>query len=146
MTPLVKTTPTTTKNTSPEGIQQPSNQQHTWPKRTVLIDDDIMLHGIVENKLNGKLHVKVRPFLGALVADMEDYLKPLLKKKPTHLIMHIGTHDTTHSSSDSVVASILNLKELIKTNFKIAELFSHYQSDVSTTAKLTRLLQMSMKK
>ena len=81
----------------------------------MLIAGYSMLHGIVENNLNGKLHVKFRPFPGALVEDMEDYLKPLLKKKPTHLILHIGTTDTTNSSSDSTVASILNLKEWIKT-------------------------------
>ena len=81
----------------------------------MLIAGDSMLHGIVENKLNGKLHVKVRPFPGALVEDMEDYLKPLLKKKPSHLILHVGTNDTTNSSSDNVVARILNLKEWIKT-------------------------------
>ena len=46
---------------------------------------------------------------------MEDYLKPLLKKKPSHLILHVGTNDTTNSSSDNVVARILNLKEWIKT-------------------------------
>ena len=71
----------------------------------MLIAGDSMLHEIVENELNGKLHVEVRPFPGALVEDMEDYLKPLLKKKPTHLILHIGTNDTTNSSSDSVVSS-----------------------------------------
>ena len=81
----------------------------------MLISGDSMLHGIVENKLNGKLHVKVRPFPGAFVDDLEDYLKPLLKKKPSILILHVGTNDTTNCSSDNIVALILNLKEWIKT-------------------------------
>ena len=55
------------------------------------------------------------PFPGALVEDMEDYLKPLLKKKPSHLILHVGTNHTTNCSSDNVVARILNFKEWIKT-------------------------------
>ena len=38
--------------------------------------------------MNGK-HVAVKSFLGARIADMEDYLRPLLKREPDEIILHV---------------------------------------------------------
>ena len=88
----------------------------TWKKGTVLITGDSMLNNIDESKLQMKCDVKVRPFSGATTEDMHSYLKPLLKKGPTTVFLHIGTNDATANGidSDSLVKRILHLKEEIE--------------------------------
>ena len=82
----------------------------------MLITGDSMLNGIDESKLQMKFGVKVRPFSGATTEDMHSYLKPLLKKGPTTVFLHIGTNDVTENGidSDSLVKIILHLKEAIE--------------------------------
>ena len=40
---------------------------------------------------NWKVHVK--RFSGAKVMCMEDYVKPTMRKIPTHIILYVGTSD-----------------------------------------------------
>ena len=56
---------------------------------------------------------KVRPFSGALIDDMYDNLKPLLKRKPTNIILQIGSNDSTNKTSDEIMLEIENLKQYI---------------------------------
>ena len=71
------------------------NDNNLWPKDTILITGSSILNGIDENRLNSKFNVKVRAFSGAYVDDMYDYLAPLLKKKPSVIILQIGSNDAT---------------------------------------------------
>ena len=89
---------------------------HTWKNGTVLITGDSMLNGIEESKLQMKFDVKLRAFSGANTEDMHSYLKPLLKKEPTTVILHIGTNDSTENGidSDKLVKRILDLKDEIE--------------------------------
>ena len=84
----------------------------------MLITGDSMLNGIEESKLQMKFNVKLRAFSGATTEDMHSYLKPLLKKEPTTVILHIGTNDATENGidSDTLVKRILDLKDEIETN------------------------------
>ena len=84
----------------------------------MLITGDSMLNGIEETKLQMKFDVKLRAFSGATTEDMHSYLKPLLKKEPTTVILHIGTNDATENGidSDTLVKRILDLKDEIETN------------------------------
>ena len=54
-----------------------------------------MLNGVEERKMPS--YVKVRNFPGSTVRDMYDYVKPLLRKRPPHLILHVGTNDPVNS-------------------------------------------------
>ena len=56
-----------------------------------------MLNGIEESKLQMKFDVKLRAFSGANTEDMHSYLKSLLKKEPTTVILHIGTNGATEN-------------------------------------------------
>ena len=49
----------------------------------------------------------------ATVADMFDYLKPLLKKRPDKVILVIGANDIEHTSSQEIVAKIKTLVDFI---------------------------------
>ena len=94
-------------------IIRKNNYVHPWPKGTTLITGSSILLGIQEGKLK-RYNAKVRAFSGATVDDMHDYLKPLLKKKPDNIILHIGTNDSVGKSADDIMAEIFNLVEFIE--------------------------------
>ena len=113
----------------PNGIASPApillNDKeivHTWPKGTVLITGDSMLNGIEERKLckPGRT-VKVRPFSGATVDAMFDYLKPLIKKCPSKIILAIGTNNTPYEQSRVILDKTLRLKNFLEKSLPDAE-------------------------
>ena len=88
---------------------------HPFPKDTCLIVGDSILAGIDENRLStGKHKVKVRYFPGARTDDMYDYMKPLLRKLPDYIILHIGTNDVVNNTSREILDKILKLKTYIQ--------------------------------
>ena len=65
-----------------------------WPKGTIAIIGDSIINGVMEEKLCGKgRNVKVRHFPGSTVDDMNHHIVPILRKKPSHLIIHVETND-----------------------------------------------------
>ena len=86
---------------------------HEWQHNTILVTGDSILNGLEENRLN-KLKVKVRAFPGASTEDMYDYLAPLLRKKPTHIILHIGSNDSPDKTSNVIMKDILKLRTHIE--------------------------------
>lgn len=89
-----------------------------WPNGTVLIAGSSMLQGIQEKRLSVKgIHVKVRANPGATVMDMRDHLNAYLRKKPGHLILHVGGNDSTfeETSSDDIFDGLLELKNFAET-------------------------------
>ena len=74
-----------------------------------------MVAGIDENRLTtGKHKVKVRYFAGPRTGDMYDYMKPLLRKLPDYIILHIGTNDAVNNTSREILDKILKLKTYIQ--------------------------------
>ena len=45
--------------------------------------------------------------------DLNYHLHPVLRKKPKHIIVHIGTNDATCSTSREILNKLLKLKTLI---------------------------------
>ena len=87
---------------------------HPFPKGTCLIVRDSMLAGIDENRLKtGKHNVKVRYFPGARTDDMYNYMKPLLRKLPDYIILHIGTNNALDNTSREILDKVLKLKTYI---------------------------------
>ena len=70
-----------------------------------------MIHGLIESKFGKNGFVIVRTFPGAVVDDMKDYIKPLLLKKPSKIVIHVATNDTVDNSAEEIVRKILDLKE-----------------------------------
>ena len=56
----------------------------------------------------------VKPFPGATATDMNDYIKPLVRKTPHKVILHVGTNDLKALSPTAVADSIINLVNQIK--------------------------------
>lgn len=86
-----------------------------WNSGTTLITGDSMLVGIDEKGISPNNDVKVRSFPGAKVEDMTDYIKPLLKKRPDRIILHVGTNNTKDESSRSILEKMLLIKDVINT-------------------------------
>ena len=60
--------------------------------------------------------VKVHSFSGADTSDMHDFLKPLIKKKPSRIIVHCGTNDLASNQVENIAMNIKNLANTIKSN------------------------------
>ena len=74
-----------------------------------------------------KYNINVKTFPGTKVEDMKYYVKPALAKAPDQLILHVGTNDIKHTSSQEIANSISTLgqeieKQQPKTNLIISEL------------------------
>ena len=78
-------------------------------KVTVIAGDSIIknLHGWRLSDMNN--HVVVKSFPGATIEDMEDYLKPMIRKEPESIILHVGTNDLKNLSPKQVANGIANL-------------------------------------
>ena len=88
---------------------------HKWSKNTTLIVGDSMIAGVNESMISRKGRVvKVRPFSGATIEDMYDYLKPILKKCPDNIILHVGTNNAARESPRVVFDKLLSLKSFIE--------------------------------
>ena len=59
-------------------------------------------------------YVKVRNFPGSAVSDMYYYVKTLLRKRPSHVILHVGTNDAVNTDCSTIVNQLINLKEYIE--------------------------------
>ena len=69
-----------------------------------------MLGGIEENSLKtGKHKFKLKYFPGACTDDIYDYIKPLFRKLPDDIILHIGTKDTFDNTSREILEKNLKL-------------------------------------
>ena len=74
-----------------------------------LIVDDSMLPGIDKRRISKRdRKVKIKNFPGATIDDMYDYVKPLLKKCPDNIILHVGTNNTVNESSKEVLGKLLD--------------------------------------
>ena len=84
-----------------------------WPEGTVCIIGDSTLNNLNEKKLGPK--VKVRHFNGGIVEDMFDLAKMIIRRKPTYVILHVGTNNTTsRQEPETIVNSIIRLKRYIE--------------------------------
>ena len=94
---------------------QPDKQRKagTWNKNTVLVVGDSMINNVDERQLGKRYQTKVRSFSGATTTDLEDYLKPLLRKKPDKIILVVGTNDIQHRPVADILKNIKRLMEQI---------------------------------
>ncbi len=89
------------------------NNTFEWPPDTTLIIGDSIILGVIEDKLK-KYRTKIRPFKGARIDDLYDYIAPLLRKKPTNVIIHVGTNDAVDKDAKDIFCELLRLKDHIE--------------------------------
>ena len=103
-----------------------------WKRGTTLTIGDSMLAGIEQKRISGNRNVKVRIFPGFTTHHMYNYLKPLLKKNPDNIILHIGTNKLVNETSREILNGILSLKnfiEKLRRKFKVIVSNIIYRSD-----------------
>ena len=96
-------------------ISLKNEMHHKCSKNTTLTVGDSIVSGIEENRIFRQWRkVKVKSFPGATIEDMYDYIKPLLKKCPKNIMLHIGTNNTVNDTSRRVLDKIFSLKEFVE--------------------------------
>ena len=86
------------------------NENMEAPRRlNITVVGDSILNGIEEKGLSKKHRVRVRPHSGANSEDLTDHIKPIIRRKPDALIIHIGTNDLT-----SNIDTVKQLKSIVK--------------------------------
>ena len=75
---------------------------------------DSILNELIEENLSKQHNVRIRKFPGPTMDDLNYHVHQILRKKPKHIIIHIGTNDATSSTSRELLDKLLKLKILIK--------------------------------
>ena len=88
---------TKTRERNPEKNEKerqsgPGNIAQTRKPVTV-IAGDLIIQNIRGWSLSKTNKVVVKPFPGATTEDMEDFIKPILRKDLENIIIHVGTND-----------------------------------------------------
>ena len=106
------------------------------------------MSGIEEKRISKRdRKVKVKNFTGATIDDMYDCIKPLLKKYPDDILLHVGTISTVNEPSEVVLCKLLDQKisiehTLPESNVVISNLVT---STDNGTASLISKMQESKK-
>ena len=103
-----------------------SRQKHQglYPSGATVIVGDSIINGVIEERINKKDRpVKVRNFPGATVPDMEHYLILIIQKKPSNIILHVGTNDAKNLPSRTVLDNLLKLKALVRDSLPTCRVF-----------------------
>ena len=106
-----KKTPTT-EFLSPDS--EAKQTEVSWPKGTTLLTGDSMIGGIFEKWIGKTKMMKVRSFPGATTDDMIHYLRPLLRRRPSRVVLHVGTNDTSAHNSKEIVNKLIRLRTFIQ--------------------------------
>ena len=92
-----------------------STNTHTKRQKTVIVGDSIV-KSLQQHKLAkaAKHNVGVKCVPGAIYQDMNDYAKPVLRKKPNTIILHVGTNSTANKEASEIINDNDNLCHQIK--------------------------------
>ena len=88
-------------------------------KNIVILGDSMIKHlnGYDMSKKLKNCKVYVKSFSGSKVRCMKDHMKPSMREKPDHTILHVGTNDlNSDRPSDLIAKSIVGLAIILKSN------------------------------
>ena len=71
-----------------------------------------MIGGVEERRMGGKYKVRSHP--GAETDDIYYHVTPVLKKKPSSVIIVAGTNDALSKSADDIFDKLIDLKKYIE--------------------------------
>ncbi|CAB4031562.1 Scavenger receptor cysteine-rich type 1 M130 [Paramuricea clavata] len=86
-------------------------------KEVVVIAGDSLIKNVVVasmSKTDPNHYYVVKAFPGANLSDKEDFIKPITRKSPEKIILHVGTNDLKNSPAKVIADSLLNLTTQIK--------------------------------
>ena len=81
-----------------------SSNQHDHsqpnPQKKVIISGDSTLKYLQSHKMSNNSQVKLATFPGCTMQDMKDHIKPLLRRNPDEIIIHVGTNSLRSSNRE----------------------------------------------
>ena len=108
-------------------------------KKNIVILGDSMIKHVNGQDMSKKLKnckVYVKSFSVCKVRCMKDYMKPSMREKPDHTILHVGTNDfNSDRPSDLIAKSIVDLPITLKSNSKIISICNIIMRSDSFNAK-----------
>ena len=84
-----------------------NNAQTTKP--AIVITGDSIIQNICSWSLSKTNKIVVKPFPGATTEDMEDFIKPILRKEPENITIHVRTNDVNSKEPRLTAEGIVNL-------------------------------------
>ncbi|CAB4046059.1 Werner syndrome ATP-dependent helicase-like, partial [Paramuricea clavata] len=87
------TKPNKDKATFKDRNRPDNNTGEKSGKLAFIAGDSILQHVHGWELSSDEQRVSVKAFSGSSVEDMQDYIKPLIRKKPDTMILHVGTND-----------------------------------------------------
>ena len=94
----------------PSNTAENKSSNKNKKKDVVVIAGDSLVKNMVGaymGKDDADNYYVVKPFPGATVEDMEDFIKPITRKSPDKLILHIGTNDLRNCEPKIIADSLL---------------------------------------
>ena len=140
---------TKTRERNPEKNEKepkpgPGNNAQTRKPVTVIARDSVIqnIRGWSLSKTN---KVVVKPFSGTTTEDMEDFIKPILRKDPENIIIHVGTNDVNSKEPRLTAEGIVNLALQIEgdapnTNIAISGLASRADDKEGKVSSVNKIL------
>lgn len=89
---------------------------HSQPNRQkkVIIAGDSTLKYLQSHKMSKNSQVKIATFPGCTTQDMKDHIKPLLRRNPDEIIIHVGTNSLRSSNTPRECAvELIDLAEAV---------------------------------
>ena len=83
-------------------------------KSTVIIAGDSIVKNLNGWMMSRAKRVKVHSFSGATTTEMKHFIKPLVQRKPSEIILHVGTNDVDIHSAEEIADNIIKLTDDIK--------------------------------
>ena len=107
------------KKTPPGPSNSQNYQLNARPNRTprrrhIAVIGDSMTKLINGRKLSKSCKVTLHSFPGATIQDLEDYVEPILKRKPNHIIIHAGTNNLHRDNPQTIKEKMSNVVSGIK--------------------------------
>ena len=85
-------------------------------KPLILIAGDSIIKDINGWMLSKTSRVKVHSFSGAETSDVHDFLKPLIKKKPSRTIVYCSTNDLASNQVENIPMNIKDFANTVTSN------------------------------
>ena len=85
---------------------------------TVAVIGDSITKSIIGSKLAADRKVKSYSFPGATIEDIGDHIKPVLRRKPKYIIVHIGTNNLRADKPKTIKKKMVSLISDIKQHDK----------------------------
>ena len=111
-----KTTPNF-ENVEKTATKPAVKQSKKINKKTIAILGDSILRDVKQAKVSNALNARayVKSFSGAKIEDMQDYCKPILRKDPQDIVLHVGTNDIPGKKVQEIVNGINQLCKQVQT-------------------------------